>query len=135
MLELRLEDLISIEECDPVVDDDTWPSHMAIGGLLCPTTESLRPFADLRGLQGFFLGKDLREHASEQFHASATYHTPGARREITEVETRRSGRRSGRARGGNSRPKHRKSPPDGAYSHHPATEKHKHHNNDRGEAP
>ena len=72
LLELRLDDLISIEECDPIVDGDTWPSHMAIGGLLCPTTESLRPFADLRGLQGFFLGKDLREHASDQFHASAT---------------------------------------------------------------
>ena len=71
MLELRLEDLIRIDECDPAVDADTWPSHMAIGGLLCRTTESLRPFADLRGLQGFFLGKDLREYSGEQFHASA----------------------------------------------------------------
>ena len=31
---------------------------------------------------------------------------------------RRSVRRSGRGRGGNSRPKHRKSPPSGACSHH-----------------
>ena len=30
MLELRMEDLIDIEACDPDVDDDTWPSHMAI---------------------------------------------------------------------------------------------------------
>ena len=36
MLELRMEDLVGgIEECDPGVDDDTWPSHMAIGSLLC----------------------------------------------------------------------------------------------------
>jgi hypothetical protein len=73
MLELRLEDLIRIEECDPVVDVQTWPSHIAIGGLLCPTTESLRPFADLRGLQGFFLGKDVREQSSEQFHAQWSF--------------------------------------------------------------
>ena len=46
MLELRLEDLIRIDECDPAVDDQTWPSHIAIGWLLCPTTESLRPFDD-----------------------------------------------------------------------------------------
>ena len=57
LLELQLDDLISIDECDPVVDEETWPSHMAIGSLLCPTTESMRPFADLRGLQGFFLGR------------------------------------------------------------------------------
>ena len=72
VLELQLDDLISIQECDPVVDEDTWPSHMATGALLCPTTESLRPFADLRGLQGFFWGRDLRENSAEQFHASAS---------------------------------------------------------------
>ena len=72
MLELQMDDLISIEKCDPGVDGETWPSHMAIGSLLCPTTESMRPFADLRGLQGFFLAKDLRENPADQFHASAS---------------------------------------------------------------
>ena len=72
LLELRMDDLISIEQCDPDVDDETWPSHMAIGSLLCPMTESLRPFADLRGLQGFFLKKDVRENYDDQFHASAS---------------------------------------------------------------
>ena len=67
-----MEELISIGECDPLVDDETWPSHMAIGSLLYPTTESMRPFADLRGLQGFFLAKNLRENPSDQFHASAS---------------------------------------------------------------
>ena len=70
-LELRMEDFISIEASDPVVDDDTWPSHMAIGSLLCPTTESMRPFAGLRGLQGFFLAKDVDENPADQFHTSA----------------------------------------------------------------
>jgi hypothetical protein len=72
MLELRMEDLIDIEACDPVVDDDTWPSHMAIGSLLCPTTASMRPFADLRGLQGLFLVKGVRENPADQFHAAAS---------------------------------------------------------------
>ena len=72
LLELQLDGLISIHECDQDVDEETWPSHMAIGSLLCPTTESMRPFADLRGLQGFFLGKDLCENPDEQFHASAS---------------------------------------------------------------
>ena len=72
MLDLQMEELISIEECDPDVDDETWPSHMAIGSLLCPTMESMRSFADLRGLQGFFLAKGLRENPADQFHASAS---------------------------------------------------------------
>ena len=72
LLELQMDDLIDIDQCDLDVDDETWPSHMAIGSLLCPTTESMRPFADLRGLQGFFLAKDLRENSDEQFHASAS---------------------------------------------------------------
>jgi hypothetical protein len=37
LLEVQLDDLISMDECDPGVDDETWPSHMAIGSLLCPT--------------------------------------------------------------------------------------------------
>ena len=72
LLELQLDALISMDECDPDVDEETWPSHMAIGSLLCPTTESIRPFADLRGLQRFFLGQDLRENPDEQFHGSAS---------------------------------------------------------------
>ena len=50
---------------------------------------------------------------------------------------RRSGRRSGRAQGGNWRPKpkHRKPSPSGVSSHHPATEKRRQQNNDHGETP
>ena len=43
MLELRMEDLVDIETCDPSTDENTWPSQMAIGPLLCPTTGSMRP--------------------------------------------------------------------------------------------
>ena len=46
---------------------------MVIDSLLCPgTTESMRPFADLRGLQGLFLVKDVRENPADQFHAAAS---------------------------------------------------------------
>ena len=66
LLELQLDGLISIHECDQDVDEETWPSHMAIGSLLCPTTESMRPFADLRGLQGFFLGRASPKPETQQ---------------------------------------------------------------------
>ena len=32
MLELQIEDLVDIEACDPVVDEDTWPSHLGCPG-------------------------------------------------------------------------------------------------------
>ena len=32
----------------------------------------MRPFADSRGLQGFFFVKDVRKNTAEQFHAAAT---------------------------------------------------------------
>ena len=47
----------------------------------------------------------------------------------------RSGRRSGCARGGDSRPKHEKQPPSGASSHHAATEKREQRNDDHDETP
>lgn len=36
LLELSMEELVSVDECDLVVDEETWPSHLAISSLLCP---------------------------------------------------------------------------------------------------
>lgn len=71
LLDLRLQDIVDIEVSDSEVNELSWPSHLEIGSMTCPTSGSLRPFADLRGLQGFYLSKDVRENTGEQFHTIA----------------------------------------------------------------
>jgi hypothetical protein len=68
LLVLAIEDIIPLAESDIDVNEFTRPSHILIGSCVCPLTNSLAPFTDLRGFQGFFLDADTRENDQDSVH-------------------------------------------------------------------
>ena len=78
------------------------------------------------------IGSTNSRHARD---ARPKWNSGGRRPAERQKPSHRSGRRSRRARGGDSRLKHEKEPPSGASSHHAATEKHKPRNHNHDETP
>ena len=72
LLILAIEDIIPLADSDEDVDVFTWSSHIAVGSCMCPLTNCLAPFADLRGFLGFFLDADTRENDQDRFHLVST---------------------------------------------------------------
>ena len=78
LLVLAIEDIIPLPDSDENVDEFTWPSHIAMGSCMCPLTNSLAPFADLRGFQGFFLDADTRQNDQDRFHLVSAAFSSGS---------------------------------------------------------